>query len=366
MFSNKSLDDRRTLQELTVQSPNRDVLPFFERTRNLSARTTSSEPNQMAFSSAKKRLEPVLPPQTHVGHQWRTPTRTKCLTPPLLPEVLDASSVSAVTVTVTLLPEPRRRTPTRGSRRTKRRSLTLRSSPSCACWRRRRAPPDCRTSAKKCATQPPSCCPCATNSHATHLYTTHSSSCSLNCWASPERTPTWKTNSWPDPGTLDMNPLTESSRLLTRKCSSSTHVAAEDVDGQQTAFESVQLLRRDVPVLLLVQARPVPPCACAPTGTNRRVGWPYFESLVSTLVKEHNKAVDWVRTKGVDTNDTTKIKSIYWLCEHVRRAERHLPVSPDMPNREIEHKSVANGNDKQLLKDKVSWRRSLPWWKLSR
>ena len=37
-----------------------------------------------------------------------------------------------------------------------------------------------------------------------------------------------------------------------------SHVAVEDVDGQQTALETVQLQRRDVPVLLLVQARPVP------------------------------------------------------------------------------------------------------------
>ena len=37
-----------------------------------------------------------------------------------------------------------------------------------------------------------------------------------------------------------------------------THVAVEDVDGKQTALETVQLLRRDAPVLLLVQARPVP------------------------------------------------------------------------------------------------------------
>ena len=35
-------------------------------------------------------------------------------------------------------------------------------------------------------------------------------------------------------------------------------MAVEDVDGQQTALETVQLLRCDAPVLLLVQARPVP------------------------------------------------------------------------------------------------------------
>ena len=35
-----------TLQELTVQSPNRDVLPVFDRTLFPSARTASSEPNR--------------------------------------------------------------------------------------------------------------------------------------------------------------------------------------------------------------------------------------------------------------------------------------------------------------------------------
>ena len=87
-------------------------------------------------------------------------------------------------------------------------------------------------------------------------------------------------------------------------------------------------------------------------------GWPYFESLVSTLVKDQNKAVDlpraleWVRTTGVSTRATDSNRSIYWLYEYVRRAERQLPVSPDVFDREIEHKRVTNGNDKQVLKDK--------------
>ena len=87
-------------------------------------------------------------------------------------------------------------------------------------------------------------------------------------------------------------------------------------------------------------------------------GWPYFESLVSTLVKDQNKAVDlpraleWVRTTGVNTRETDSNRSIYWLYEYVRRAERQLPVSPDVFDTEIEHKRVTNGNDKQVLKDK--------------
>ena len=45
-------------------------------------------------------------------------------------------------------------------------------------------------------------------------------------------------------------------------------------------------------------------------------------------------------------------RSIYWLYQYVRRAERQLPVSPDVFDREIMHKRVTNGNDKQVLKDK--------------
>ena len=87
-------------------------------------------------------------------------------------------------------------------------------------------------------------------------------------------------------------------------------------------------------------------------------GWPYFESLVSTLVKDQDKAVDlpraleWVRTTGVDTRKPDDFRSICFFYEYVRRAERQLPVSPDVFDREIMHKSVTNGNDKQVLKDK--------------
>ena len=86
--------------------------------------------------------------------------------------------------------------------------------------------------------------------------------------------------------------------------------------------------------------------------------WPYFESLVPTLVRDQNKAVDlpraleWVRKTGVSTREPDNNRSIYWLFEYVRRAERQLPVSPDVFDREIEHKRVTNCNDKQVLKDK--------------
>ena len=81
-------------------------------------------------------------------------------------------------------------------------------------------------------------------------------------------------------------------------------------------------------------------------------GWPYFESLVSTLIKDQDTAVnllialEWVRTTGVNTREPTDNRSIYWLYEYVGRAERQLPVSPDMFDREIERKTFTNGSDK--------------------
>ena len=56
-------------------------------------RTASSEPSQQPFKAQKRRLRPVPPPPE--SQEWGTPTRTKCLTPPLLPEVLGASWVAA-------------------------------------------------------------------------------------------------------------------------------------------------------------------------------------------------------------------------------------------------------------------------------
>ena len=64
------------------------------------------------------------------------------------------------------------------------------------------------------------------------------------------------------------------------------------------------------------------------------------------------KALEWVRTTGVNTRKHEGNRSIYWLYEYVRRAERQLPVSPDVFDEQIELKTVTNGSDKQILKDK--------------
>ena len=86
--------------------------------------------------------------------------------------------------------------------------------------------------------------------------------------------------------------------------------------------------------------------------------WPYFESLVSTMIKDQNRAVDlptalsWVRRVGNNKIETDRNRSIYWLFQHVRRATRQLLVDPDTFDREIVAKHATNGSDVNFLKQK--------------
>ena len=86
--------------------------------------------------------------------------------------------------------------------------------------------------------------------------------------------------------------------------------------------------------------------------------WPYFESLVSTMIKDQDRAVDlptalsWVRRVGNNKNETDGNRSIYWLFQHVRRATRQLPVDPDTFDGEIVAKHATNGSDVKFLKQK--------------
>ena len=86
--------------------------------------------------------------------------------------------------------------------------------------------------------------------------------------------------------------------------------------------------------------------------------WPYFESLVSTMIKDQDRAVDlptalsWVRRVGNNKIDADGNRSIYWLFAHVRRATRQLPVDPDTFDREIVAKHATNGSDVKFLKQK--------------
>ena len=85
--------------------------------------------------------------------------------------------------------------------------------------------------------------------------------------------------------------------------------------------------------------------------------WPYFESLVSTMIKDQDRAVDlptalsWVRRVGNDKIEQDGNRSIFWLFEHVRTT-RQLPVDPDTFDREIASKHATNGSDVNFLKQK--------------
>ena len=84
--------------------------------------------------------------------------------------------------------------------------------------------------------------------------------------------------------------------------------------------------------------------------------WPYFEMLVSTFIKDANMAVDlptaleWIRRVGDNPVETEGSRSIYFLYQCVRRAERQLPVAPDTFDGEIAQKHATNGSDVDFLK----------------
>ena len=87
--------------------------------------------------------------------------------------------------------------------------------------------------------------------------------------------------------------------------------------------------------------------------------WPYFEMLVSTLIKPADKAVnlpvalEWIGAQASDIASSHSIYqsncSLFWLYEHVRRRERRLPVLPEQFNEDIVGKKATNGSDRQIL-----------------
>ena len=128
------------------------------------------------------------------------------------------------------------------------------------------------------------------------------------------------------------------------------------LDSFKRGLQSVNVLYGHVGTLCLLCTEGHYPPGSRPD--YKGSGWPHFESLVSTLIKDQNKAVnlpralEWVRTTGVNTREHEGNRSVYWLYEYVRRAERQLPVSPDVFDLEIELKTVTNGNDVKVLKKK--------------
>ena len=148
--------------------------------------------------------------------------------------------------------------------------------------------------------------------------------------------------------------MTRNSTSLTGRCSSSgtwpclyqkkdESITPQQLDSFKRGLLSVNVLYGHVGTLCFLCTEGHYPPGSRPD--YKGSGWPYFESLVSTLVKDQDKAVDlpraleWVRKTGVNTGEKDANRSIYWLCQYVRRAERQLPVSPDVFDREIMHKT---------------------------
>ena len=87
--------------------------------------------------------------------------------------------------------------------------------------------------------------------------------------------------------------------------------------------------------------------------------WPYFEMLVSTLIKPADKAVnlpialEWIGAKASDIatglRGTQSNCSLYFLYQHARRRERRLPVPTEQFNEDIQVKNATNGSDIQIL-----------------
>ena len=80
--SSQTTDVWLTLQELTLQSPNRDVLPVFDRTRFPSARTASSESNRKPFHSQITLSSQFLP--SPVGHSMADNSQNQVFDPTAL------------------------------------------------------------------------------------------------------------------------------------------------------------------------------------------------------------------------------------------------------------------------------------------
>ena len=127
------------------------------------------------------------------------------------------------------------------------------------------------------------------------------------------------------------------------------------LDSFERGFGSINVLYGHVATLCLLCTVSYP--VVKRTGY-KDSAWPYFESLVSAMIKDQDRAVDlptalsWVRRVGNDMTERDDNRSIHWSFEHVRLATRQLPVDPDTFDREIVAKHATNGRDVKFLKQK--------------
>ena len=90
------------------------------------------------------------------------------------------------------------------------------------------------------------------------------------------------------------------------------------------------------------RSRPGPTSRCWFPRSSRMRTWP------STCPRRSSG----IRRVGSNLTEIKSRKSIYWLYQCVRRAERQLPVAPDTFDGEIVHKHATNGSDVDFLKKK--------------
>ena len=130
-------------------------------------------------------------------------------------------------------------------------------------------------------------------------------------------------------------------------------------DSFERGLDSINIFYGHVGTLSLLCTKHYAPTTRAPYQDS---AWPYFEMLVSTLIKPADKAVnlpvalEWIGGKagdiasGLPTNQSNC--SLYFLYEHARRRERRLPVHPEHFNEDIMVKTATNGSDIQILINK--------------
>ena len=131
-------------------------------------------------------------------------------------------------------------------------------------------------------------------------------------------------------------------------------------DSFDRGLDSINILHGHVGTLsLLCTKHYADPTTRAPYHDS---AWPYFEMLVSTLIKPADKAVnlpialEWIGANASDIAsglaEAQSSCSLYWLYQHARRRERRLPVLPEQFNKDIKGKKATNGSDIQILINK--------------
>ena len=131
------------------------------------------------------------------------------------------------------------------------------------------------------------------------------------------------------------------------------------LDSFQRGLQSINVVYAHVATLCLLCTQNYPVVV---RSAYEDSAWPFFEKLVSMLIKDQNMAVDlpaaleWIRMCGsyiTSTDPNTQYGcSMYWLYQHVRRAHRQLPVAPSTFDAEIVHKTATNGSDITFLQKK--------------